>query len=111
METVCELLDVIRKRPGMYIGKRCPIRLHLFLQGWSLGKGTVRDLEVLRGFQMWVARRYNISSSHSWAEIIVFYSECNVEAFKKFYELFDEFNSCREISSLLSKIAFRSRDC
>ncbi len=80
----------------MYIGYRCPIRLHVFLQGWIHGKETVTDTEVLREFQSWIASKYNISSSHSWAEIIRFYSEGGVEAFEEFYTLFDEFMSCRQ---------------
>ncbi len=93
MDSIVDLLAQIKRRPGMYIGKRSAIRLHVFLQGWLLGKGAAPDHEVLREFQGWIASRYKVSSNHSWAEIITFYSEGNIEAFENFYSSFDEFMS------------------
>ncbi len=93
MNSVVSLLVEIRKRPGMYIGKRSVIRVHIFLQGWLLAKEMVPDVELLREFQGWISSKYGVSSSHSWAELINFYSEGPVEAFEEFYSLFDEFTS------------------
>ena len=93
MSSVVELLEQIAERPGMYIGKRSAIRLHVFLQGWLLGRGDVDDSEVLRVFQQWVSNKYKIETMHSWAEIITFFSEDDVDAFEKFYALFREFRS------------------
>jgi hypothetical protein len=94
-ETVVDLLAQIRKRPGMFVGKRSAIRVHVFLQGWLLGKGTAPDVELIRGFQDWIVAKFNITSSHSWAEIITFFSEGDVDAFEEFYSLYDEFMSNR----------------
>lgn len=91
METLKKLLDAIRQRPGMYV-QRCPLQLNSFIQGWHLGKGTVCDMGYLRAFEKWLARKHGITSSHSWADIILFYSEGNVEAFENFWELWDEFH-------------------
>ena len=91
MGETLDLLGRIRKRPGMFIGKRSARGLFLFLQGWLYGKGSVDDFDVLRQFEEWIAAKYKISSSHSWADIITFYSEGDVEALESFFDLLDEF--------------------
>lgn len=75
----------------MYLSKRCPLLLDSFLEGWYLGKGTVADFSDLRDFEKWLAEKYHVRSSHSWAEILLFFSEDGVEAFEKFYKLLDEY--------------------
>ena len=91
MSSFVELMSEIRRRPGMYIGKRSAIRLQLFIQGWSLGRKDIKDLELLSGFQEWVAARYHIETGHSWADIVTFFSEDGVEAFERTLEHFDEY--------------------
>jgi hypothetical protein len=92
MKTIASVIEAVRERPAMYIGKRSPIRLQLFLQGWLVGR-TPSDADLLQRFGAWVADKYDIRSSHSWSEIITFFSEDEVEAFQKFLDLFDEFRA------------------
>lgn len=76
----------------MYLGRRSGTLLHVFLQGWLLGlEESPEDLGILSEFQAWTAFKYQMTSSHSWAELIEFYSEGPVKAFEEFYSLFDEF--------------------
>ena len=85
-----EVLEKIERNPGLYIGRRCPIRLHSFLQGWLLGQDA-ENLSPLPEFRDWVAKKYSVQSGQSWAEIILHFSDGNVAGFKKFFLLFGEF--------------------
>ncbi len=95
MNSIVQLLKEIRKRPGMYIGKRSAVGLLLYLEGWMHGIGNVSDAAVMTEFQHWVADRFGIATNHSWAGIITFHSEDNVEAFEEFWKLFDEYLAAR----------------
>ena len=92
-EYIKKLLEDMRKRPGVYFGKKSLDRLATFLSGYRCCV-LERDGEApsdLPGFQEFVAERYNIQSAHHWSDIIQFYCSTEEEAFDTFFELIDEF--------------------
>lgn len=97
MDKLYKLLERVRERPGLYIGK-CSLRsLYDFLGGYIiclLDLGVNYDSSLLGSFQEYIAERYNITSTHSWGDIITFYCGGDERAaFYRFYELYDEFRS------------------
>ena len=89
------LLENIKKNHAPYIGKRCPMRLESFLHGWLLGKGMY-DSSPLAEFNDWVAEKYSVQSGQSWSDILIHFSEGNVAAFEKFFQLLDMFWKVQE---------------
>lgn len=97
-EYLYEMLQEIEKRPGMYLGKRSITRLRSFLDGYmgareDLGLPQTEQEREFNGFQEWIQERFNITSSHGWDSIILFYSADERDALDKFFELFEKFRN------------------
>ncbi|MFB2880402.1 hypothetical protein [Floridanema aerugineum] len=106
-EYLYEMLQEIKKRPGMYLGKRSISRLRSFLDGYmgareDLGLPQTEQEKEFNGFQEWIQERFNITSSHGWDSIILFYSADERDALEKFFELFEKF--CNGESPLPHKV-------
>ena len=90
-----ELLDNIKKKPGMYLGNKSITKLHMYLEGFlhasNILYGGERCLKFFKGFQEWTEMKYDITSSHHWSSIIRFYSNDESCAFDIFYENLYEF--------------------
>jgi hypothetical protein len=91
-----DLLEKIKKRPSMYLGKRSISHLQVFLDAYTFAR---RELDIpvteqereFEEFQEWVEQRFNQASTQSWARIILFYAEDERDALERFFELFEEF--------------------
>ncbi len=83
-----ELLAAIEKSPGMYLGRPSITRLSAFIDGYLLGTSGEASLE---GFQTWAAEKHRIKSAHKWSEIILFFEQEESDAFRRFFELFQEY--------------------
>jgi hypothetical protein len=95
-ESIYDLLDAIRKMPGLYVCEPSIFRLHSFINGHNSGLGRVgfalRDGEDFHRFHDWVARRLGFAESTSgWCNMIRDKSESDANAFKRFFVLLDEF--------------------
>ncbi len=98
MTDLYELIERIKLRPAMYLGKPYITRLKAFLDGYigariDLGFPLKKHEESLNDFQKWIQLKFNINSAHSWADIILFYSLDERDALNKFFELFAQFQS------------------
>lgn len=101
MEDLVEFLYDIRKKPLLYFGGRKTLaHLSNFIYGFLTGrKGTNKEIDKSTnlfcvtngGFQDFVAKRYQITISQSWCNIIEFHSTSEDEAFDLFFKLLDEF--------------------
>ena len=97
MDSIKELIYKIKLRPAMYITWNDIFCLKAFLDGWYLRDiNNVSDLELMSDFQKWIEQSYRITTSHSWAHILLFFSSDNRTALENFFKEFDVFISERE---------------
>jgi hypothetical protein len=94
-----EVLQKIKAKPGMYIGRTSVSDLFHFLVGYEFARGEL-DIEATEweddfheNFQPWVQKKYHVSTSNSWAKIIMFFCHDEKDGFEQFFKLLDEFNS------------------
>ncbi|MGA9382477.1 MAG: hypothetical protein WBV73_27265 [Phormidium sp.] len=97
-EYLYHLLERIKQRPGMYLGKCSITRLRMLLDGYGmarmeLGLPRTEQEREFNGFQEWIQERFSITSSHGWDSIILFYSADERDALDKFFELFEKFRN------------------
>lgn len=102
-EYLYEMLQRIKQRPGMYLGRCSITRLRSFLDGYmdarqDLCLPLTEQEQEFGGFQEWVQKRFNINSNHSWDSIILFYSADEREALSTFFELFEAFRKGEKAS-------------
>ena len=84
----------------MYIGRNSISCLKAFIDGWYFRNSNgVSDMHIMNDFQDWVEKKYNVSTSHSWCDVLLFYSQDESSALSKF---FDEFEVWSNDSLLLS---------
>ena len=94
--TLCEILEGVKRRPGMFLGTSSITRLEMYLRGYDLAR---REMDIpldeqereFAGFQSWIQNQYEIKSGQSWGKIILFYSVDEPEALTKFFELFEQY--------------------
>lgn len=90
------LLDKIKAKPALYLGKRSISSLQAFLEGYTcachqLGISVSEWEQEFAEFQDWIDNQFNRPSTRSWAQIILFYSEDEDRALDRFFELFAKF--------------------
>jgi hypothetical protein len=95
IDKLTELLKSVKKRPEIYIGEKSLSLLYIFIQGFLHAFYTMNNTNnyvgFYSGFQDWIQKRYDISSSQSWCRIIRFFSSNEADAFDNFYRLLDEY--------------------
>ncbi|MEK8130471.1 hypothetical protein WMW72_21415 [Paenibacillus filicis] len=94
MDILYKKIQEVKQRPGMYIGKKSLHLLQAYLNGYIAYHNEVNkepNYFFLSEFQGYIQRRYNINTTHSWAELITFFSSNDNDAFDRFYELLDDF--------------------
>lgn len=92
MDDLYILLQEIRKRPGIYLGKPSLERLWAFINGYKSHKSYDPDTDnCLDGFNDYVYEYYHLHTDHDWSRIIQFFNESEESAFYEFYRLFDAF--------------------
>jgi hypothetical protein len=92
MNSIVELIAKIQERPSMYLSRNYISCLKAFISGWYLrSPDEIPDGHLLESFQIWIAKKYKIKTSHSWDSILLFYSEDETAALKLFFSEFDLF--------------------
>lgn len=97
MSRLLETLRKIQRTPGMYIGRASVSDLFLFLVGYKTAfrelkiESTEEEIDFYREFQPWLQQKYHVSTSNSWAKIIMLYCVNEKEGFESFFQLLDEF--------------------
>jgi len=97
-----DLLGKIKKRSSLYLGKQSLSHLNVFLDGYTfarrqLGIPLTEEEKKFEDFQEWIENRFNQADTQSWSRIILFYSEDEADALKRFFDLFEEFVSCEKL--------------
>ena len=93
-----ELFEEILERPVKYVGTHSLDRILCFIEGYKLAllRNHLPLEDDLRPFDGWVAKRFQIASSHNWANIISFMSVGDDrEAISLARELWAEFKTER----------------
>ncbi|BAY61756.1 hypothetical protein NIES22_18230 [Calothrix brevissima NIES-22] len=97
MSKFYELLQKVKKRPSLYLGKRSLSHLQVFLDAYTFARREIgieptEQEQDFEEFQEWIEQRFNQVNTQSWSRIILFYSEDESDALEKFFELFEEFS-------------------
>ena len=77
MSGVFEILEQIRSKPGMYIGRPSVSDLFMFLVGYECSRGelgvelTEEDDDFYGEFHSWLKIKLQIETVSSWAKIIM----------------------------------------
>ena len=108
MSNFYQLIQKIKKRPSMYLGKPAISNLRSCLGGYilarrELGISQTEQEKKFTEFQGWIQKKFNITSSQSWDKVILFYSEDERTALERFFELFEEFLSLENKNKLESQ--------
>ncbi|BAY81340.1 hypothetical protein NIES267_08160 [Calothrix parasitica NIES-267] len=93
-----EMMQRIKQRPGMYLGKSSITNLRSFLDGYM---GARRDLGLpetdeeteFYKFHDWIQKRFDIKSYYGWNDIILLNSIDERDALNKFFVLFEQFKN------------------
>jgi len=93
MDNLYKLLQDIRPRPELYLGKPSLERLSFLISGYCIRNSCDDNENVcLDGFQKFVEKRYRMNTDHHWSQFIQFFNLDNDKAaFDAFYKLLDEF--------------------
>lgn len=96
MSSLYEVIQRIKKRPYMYLGKCSISNLRAFLSGYilsrrELGMAQTEQEKEFGEFPAWLQKKFGINSTQSWDSIILFYCEDEREALERFFNLFEEF--------------------
>lgn len=92
MDLLLTLIKQIEKKPELYVGRKSLSLIEAYIYGWlNRDEKNVSDSFLLGDFQNWIQEYYKIQTSQSWARIILFHSEDEHNALKKFFQLFDLF--------------------
>ncbi len=75
----------------MYIGRNSISCLKAFIDGWAFrDPANIVDESALGDFQDWIVDKYNITTAHSWCDIILFHSQDEADALSNFFVEFDD---------------------
>ena len=101
MISLYQLLQKIKAKPGMYIGYPSVSELFMFLCGYrracqDMGLPLSDEEREFHEFQPWLQKRFRLSTSASWAKIILLYAGNETHAFEMFFELLEEFFNSRQ---------------
>ncbi|WP_016953515.1 hypothetical protein [Anabaena sp. PCC 7108] len=97
MGGIYEVLQKIKDRPGMYIGKSSITVLRHFLVGYKFARSELglelkpEDADFYENFQPWIQRHFNVKTSNSWANIILLFTRDEKDALSCFFRLLEEF--------------------
>lgn len=91
MDSILRLIKLIEQRPTMYIGRSSVFCLRAFIDGWFYrNPQSVVDDDIMGDFQEWIGDKYSLKS-HSWDQIIAFYSMDIKDEIPVFFDHFNEF--------------------
>ena len=96
MSNFYDLLQKVKQRPALYLGKHSLSHLQVFLDAYTfarreLGIEITEQEREFEDFQEWIEQRFNQPDTQSWSRIILFYSGDESDALDRFFELFEDF--------------------
>ncbi|MCU0570144.1 MAG: hypothetical protein MUF49_26670 [Oculatellaceae cyanobacterium Prado106] len=97
MSSLFSLLEKIKAKPGLYIGKASITDLRMFILGYRFARSelnqphTEAETDFYKNFQPWLQTRLNLRTSKGWDKIILFTVANETQAFDYFFQLLAEF--------------------
>jgi Trp operon repressor len=96
MDNFSDLLQKIKKRPAMYLGRNSIFSLQAFLDGYyfarrELGLPLTAQESEFQEFLQWIRKRFNVETGQLWASILLFHCADERSAVERFFSLFEEF--------------------
>ncbi|MEG3436849.1 hypothetical protein V0288_06925 [Pannus brasiliensis CCIBt3594] len=96
MDNFDELLQKIRKRPAMYLGRHSIYSLQAFLDGYYFarresGFPITQQEEDFQNFLQWLRKHFKVETGQLWSSIVCFHSADERTAVDYFFTLLDEF--------------------
>jgi hypothetical protein len=96
MDNLYDLLQKIKKRPAMYLGKHSIFNLQAFLDGYyfarrELGIPLTEQESEFQKFLQWIREKFQVETGQLWASIILFNCADERSAVDRFFSLFEEF--------------------
>jgi hypothetical protein len=96
MDNFYDLLQKIKKRPAMYLGRHSIFSLQAFLDGYyfarrELGVPLTTQESEFQEFLQWIRQRFQVETGQLWASILLFNSADEGKAVDRFFSLFEEF--------------------
>jgi len=94
---ISNVFERLLHKPELYLGAKSLTRLWIHLQGYMTALDEAKisyDDQEFGSFCRWVEKTYNLSGSHSWANVVLFVSfgdECR--AIEKAKTLWEEFKN------------------
>ncbi|MEP7342039.1 MAG: hypothetical protein ABI977_30185 [Acidobacteriota bacterium] len=95
-----KLMDAIRQRPGLYLGRNSILAFDAWLQGYWYAQGefgiplTEEEIEF-RGFDDFIRQKYDWDDEGGWAAKIQYYYRDDARALDEFFKLLDEFRESK----------------
>jgi len=96
MDNFYDLLEKIKKRPAMYLGRHSIFSLQAFLDGYyfarrELGLPLTEQESEFQEFLQWMRDKFKVETGQLWASILLFHSADERNAVERFFSLFEEF--------------------
>lgn len=97
MSGLLDVLEKIRLRPGMYIGRPSVNDLFMFLVGYEFARSelgvepTEQEQKFYDEFQPWLQKKLGVTTVTSWAKLIMLSCQDEKAGFDYFFQLLDEF--------------------
>ena len=96
MDNFYDLLQKIKKRPAMYLGRHSIFSLQAFLDGHyfarrELGVPLTNQEAEFQEFLQWVRQKFQVETGQLWSSILLFHSADERSAVEGFFSLFEEF--------------------
>ena len=91
-----EVLELLRNKPAMYLGRKSLHDLRSWLDGFQyaifINDGTALKMDVdLSAFDTFIQDHYDWHDVGGWSAKIMYYNRIDTEAFDEFFKLYDEF--------------------
>jgi hypothetical protein len=97
MSGLFSILEKIKTKPGMYLGRTSVSDLFMFLVGYEsarseLGIDLTEEEEIFyTKFQPWLQEKLKITTNSSWSKIIMLNCHDENTGFQRFFELVETF--------------------
>lgn len=96
MDNFYDVLQKIKKRPAMYLGRHSIFSLQAFLDGYyfarrELGIPLTKQEAEFQEFLQWLRQKFQVETGQLWASILLFHSADERNAVERFFDLFEEF--------------------